>query len=366
MGKMNITSKISVIIPSLNPDEKLMRVIDGLESLGFDDIIVVNDGSKEENLCYFPNPSERKSCTLLTHEINRGKGAGLKTAFKYFIENRPDRIGVVTVDGDAQHNPEDVLSCCEKMIKTNTLVLGTRNFSLPHVPSRSRKGNRITSFVFHLCCGLKISDTQTGLRAIPSQYIKSLLAVSGERFEYETNVLLNMKTFNIPYSEQEIKTVYIQENQTSHFRPVVDSFRIYSLIIKFMASSIISSFVELIAFCLLETFLGNCVGRSSILLFTVCSRIISSIVNFTINRKSVFKNSACRQSLGKSILRYYLLALPIMLLSAFSVTLISHLLGDTVPIVTTLIKAVVDIVLFIVSFRIQREWVFSKKYTHKT
>ena len=101
-------SKISVVLPSLDPDEKLTAVIDGLLEYGFTDIILVNDGSKPENLHWFEdNAAAHPEIHLLHHPVNRGKGAALKTAFAWFLENRPDALGVVTVDGDNQHHPED-------------------------------------------------------------------------------------------------------------------------------------------------------------------------------------------------------------------------------------------------------------------
>ena len=206
-------SKISVILPSLDPDEKLNAVIDGLLEYGFSDIILVNDGSKPENLHYFTDAAQaHPEIHVLTHEVNRGKGAGLKTAFNYVLENRPDCLGVVTVDGDNQHHPEDTRACCEHMLETDRITLGCRDFSLPHVPPRSRFGNRTTSGVFKLFCGITLSDTQTGLRAFPRDTLELMAQVGGDRFEYETNVLLAMKTNGLPFDEVKIRTVYIEEN----------------------------------------------------------------------------------------------------------------------------------------------------------
>ena len=210
-------SKISVVLPSLDPDEKLNAVIDGLLEYGFSDIILVNDGSKPENLHYFTDAAQaHPEIHVLTHEVNRGKGAGLKTAFNYVLENRPDCLGVVTVDGDNQHHPEDTRACCEHMLETDRITLGCRDFSLPHVPPRSRFGNKTTSGVFKLFCGITLSDTQTGLRAFPRDTLELMAQVGGDRFEYETNVLLAMKTNDLPFDEVKIRTVYIEENKSSH------------------------------------------------------------------------------------------------------------------------------------------------------
>lgn len=228
---MQDLSKISVILPSLDPDEKLLRVIDGLLEYGFSDIILINDGSKPENLHYFDEASKNSQVTVLHHEVNRGKGAGLKTGFSYVLTHRPDTAGVVTVDGDDQHHPADTRSCCLRMMETSHAVLGVRDFNQPDVPMRSKKGNHITSFVFKLFVGMTISDTQTGLRALPSAYLKAMTEVSGDRFEYETNMLLAFKEQRIPFDEVKIRTVYIEENKSSHFRVVRDSWRIYKLIL---------------------------------------------------------------------------------------------------------------------------------------
>ncbi|MBQ8208634.1 MAG: bifunctional glycosyltransferase family 2/GtrA family protein [Clostridia bacterium] len=355
--------KITVIVPSLDPDEKLMKVIEELEKEGFDDIIVVNDGSHEEKLCNFPDPAEHPSCTVLTHPFNRGKGAALKTAFTYFLENRGDRLGVVTVDGDNQHLPKDVRACAEKMVETKDLVLGVRDFSLSHVPKRSRYGNRITSFVFRLCCGMKISDTQTGLRAFPKEILHAMCEISGDRFEYETNMLLGLREYGIKISEQPIETVYIEENQTSHFRPVRDSIRVYSLILKFIASSVISSVIDNLVFFLALTLLGAKFGVQTRLICFIIARAISSVTNFIINKKTVFKNS---DNIPKTIAKYYALAIPMLLIAEVGVGVIvknfgEAFLGISASVFTTAVKIVIELILFVLSFRIQREWVFSSK-----
>ena len=172
--------RVSVIIPSLNPDDKLLRTVEGLAAVGFDDIIVVNDGSDAVHEKPFEELSVKCGVTVLRHEVNRGKGRALKTAFEYCLQNRQDSCGVVTADGDNQHTPTDILACAKKMIELGEqIILGVRDFSQPDVPWKSRTGNRITSGVFKLACGMKISDTQTGLRAIPQKYLEVMTEVQG-------------------------------------------------------------------------------------------------------------------------------------------------------------------------------------------
>lgn len=361
---MSSLSQISVVLPSLDPDEKLLTVIDGLIAQGFDDIILVNDGSKPENMHYFETAAQNSCVQLLHHEVNRGKGAALKTAFTWFLENRPERMGVVTVDGDNQHHPEDTQACALHMLDTGKLTLGVRDFSLPHVPARSRSGNKITSLVFKIFVGMTISDTQTGLRAIGRKDLELLNTIAGDRFEYETNMLLAMKEHDIPFDEVKIRTVYIEENKSSHFRAVRDSWRIYKLILahffKYAISSVVSAVVDEGVFLLLSALLHP-LALAGVGLTAVCTfgaRLVSSLINFFMNHRLVFNSHV---PLGKAMLRYYALALPQllaqMLLTQGAISLFG--IADHQTLLRGLIYGIVMCVLFIASFMIQQRWVFS-------
>ena len=96
---MKDLSNISVVLPSLDPDEKLHAVIDGLLEYGFTDIILVNDGSKQENLHYFEEEAAAHPdiIHLLHHEVNKGKGAALKNAFNWFLKNRGTALGLASM-----------------------------------------------------------------------------------------------------------------------------------------------------------------------------------------------------------------------------------------------------------------------------
>ena len=120
---MSELTNISVVLPSLDPDEKLGNTISGLLEQGFTDIILVNDGSKPENLHYFEEAARDSRIQLLHHEINKGKGAALKTAFNWFLQNRPEGTVVVTVDGDGQHHPEDTKACAINTLKTGKILI---------------------------------------------------------------------------------------------------------------------------------------------------------------------------------------------------------------------------------------------------
>ncbi len=351
--------KVSVILPSLNPDEKLMQVVYGLINEGFNDIIIVNDGSNQEHINPFLEAEALDECTVLTHDENKGKGRALKTAFTYFLNNRKDYDGVVTVDGDNQHRPEDIKNCCKQMmLNPHCVILGARDFSQDNVPARSRFGNNVTSFIFKTAVGLKISDTQTGLRVIPREYIENFIAVRGERFEYETNMLLEMKTYNIPFKEEKIKTVYIEENKTSHFNPLKDSFKIYSLIFKFLLSSVFSTVLDLVLFTVLNTLVFSPLGAVARKALSVAlARIASSLCNFTLNRTKVFKNSG---NLKQTFIKYYILCGIQMLVSIGLLNFVTNIL-NTNKFFDTVVFACINVILYFISFQIQREWVFKNK-----
>lgn len=361
-------SKISVVLPSLDPDDKLLRTVEDLISHGFSDIILINDGSKPENLHFFETLAQRPEVHLLHHEVNRGKGAALKTAFGWFLENRPQSVGVITVDGDGQHHPEDTVACAKMLLSTGKVILGCRDFTLPQVPPRSRMGNRITCGVFKLLCGMTISDTQTGLRAIPTDAVRAFCQVKGDRFEYETNMLLAMKERGIPFGEVKIRTVYIEENKSSHFRAVRDSVRIYKLILahffRYTLASAASALVDIGLYSLLSWLLRNAGEWMLLVLPFVGARMVSSLFNFFVNKKLVFHSDSAT---GKTMLKYYMLAIPVLLLQVAltdGVYLLMHIQPQQV-FLRTLIYIVVMACLYIASFVIQQRWVFARQTDKK-
>lgn len=191
--------KVTAIVPSYKPDEKLAGVLRDLAAAGFERIIVVDDGSGPEYEAYFREAEGYPQCVLLRHEVNRGKGGALKTAFAWFLEHTGEDLGVVTVDGDGQHTAADALRCARELeAHPDSLVLGVRQFDGADVPLRSRIGNQATIWCFRVLCGVGVSDTQTGLRAIGTDFLRALCTVPGDRYEFETNMLLATSAWAFP------------------------------------------------------------------------------------------------------------------------------------------------------------------------
>ena len=230
--KADCRSCTAIVLPSLDPDVKFIKVLEGLLREGFEHIVVVDDGSCAERRHFFEEAAAMPTCTVLTHEVNKGKGRALKTAFGYVRDALPELLGVITIDGDGQHLLPDIIACGNRMLEEgNKIILGCRDFDLPGVPPRSVAGNKTTSRMFRLY-GITLSDTQTGLRAIPARFLSRFTAIEGERFEYETNMLLKMKRRGIGFLEQPIATVYEDENLGSHYNAVKDSWRIFKIMVK--------------------------------------------------------------------------------------------------------------------------------------
>ena len=224
-----------ILIPAYEPDEKLIYLVDDLLSLSFYKIIIVNDGSSKKCSYVFDKIKEAFNCMVIDHLENKGKGLALKTGMKEILRMDNDIIGCITVDADGQHLPKDILKMREALENNkHSLILGCRDFLSEKVPIKSKIGNVITRALFKSITRKYISDTQTGLRAIPKEYIERFCALCGDKYEFEINMLMDACRSNIDIQEIPIDTVYIDDNRSSHFKPFMDSFKICKEIFKFV------------------------------------------------------------------------------------------------------------------------------------
>ena len=343
-----------IIIPAYEPDDKLIGLMDNLASAGLSPIVVVNDGSDRSAYGRIFDEVSARGAVVLDHAVNMGKGRALKTAFNYCLNEYPDMAGVITADSDGQHTASDIKKCMDALVQNpEKLVLGVRDFDESGIPARSVFGNKTTSRVMKFLTGMSISDTQTGLRGISAEFMKYLLTEKGERFEFETNMLLATKDLGIDILEVPIKTIYLEENKSSHFNPIKDSIRIYAVFLKFMFSSLSSSVVDIALFSVFCAVFRNVpVAIGYIMLSTILARVISATYNFLINYKVVFKSGS---NSAKAAFKYILLALFIMLSSGALVSFLHGLIPASPEFV---VKIPVDCLLFLVSFFVQREIVY--------
>lgn len=361
---------IAIVIPALDPDPRMVDLVRELHLAGYMNIILVDDGSILENRRYFKECKDQYGCRVIRHIVNFGKGMALKSAFNYILKECPELVGAVTVDCDGQHILADIDTCARLTFEhPDRLILGCRQFDDPSIPWRSRFGNKCTRKLIHLLCGIRVSDTQTGLRGLPVPLIKDYFAnTKGERFEYEMNMLIAARDNHIPVHEFPIHTIYLEGNESSHFNPFLDSIRIYKVFLKFMLSSLSSFIIDIALFYLLGYALRpfipddmlifpNAVfgGYLLTLVRTVISRLVSSLYNFFMNKNQVFKNDSKSPVI---FVKYYTLCILQLILSWL---LVDHLLGFIVY--RTVRKCIIDTILFTLSFQIQREWVFKSSRT---
>lgn len=343
---------VAIVIPSLNPTYHLLELLRAVRTeVPEAGIIIVNDGSTPSCDEIFHQAESNYNSQILIHEKNKGKGAALKTAFEYIVKSMPETEYIVTIDSDGQHQCADMIKCIEASRQhSDTLILGARHFD-ENVPKRSQFGNVLTRNIFRLTTGEKLSDTQTGLRAMPRSFLEPFLQVDGNRFDYEMNMLMETKNRRWNIHSVPIQTVYIEDNASSNFRVIRDSITIYWVFVKYVLSSVSSFLLDVTAYAVFIRLLAN-TSLSSIMVSSVLARVISSLFNYFVNRELVFKGRS-----KHSFFKYFGLVIAQITASGTLVYLF-HLVLPFIS--TVIIKICVDGILFLVSYFIQKNFIFKR------
>lgn len=346
---MSNKPRIAVLIPAYKPDERLITLTQELLESKLD-VMLVDDGGQKAFEHIF-EACRALGAKVAVHAVNMGKGRALKTGINACLLEWPDLFGVVTADADGQHTPKDILRLIDALYEhPDKLVLGSREFT-GDVPFKSRWGNRITRTVYTLVSGVHVGDTQTGLRALPRCALEAMAKIDGERYEYEMNVLLKLRDMQLGVFEVPIETIYIDDNAGSHFNPVRDAARIYLVIFKHLFTYFFSSGFSTIVDYVLYWLLWRGLGLSGFVSYAL-ARVVSSQVNYRLNKHTVFSERGGRYSMVK----YYALA---VVQGALGAALVQFL-PTVVPLSAGIIKIPVDITLFCISYVIQRDYVFDK------
>ncbi|WP_325228504.1 bifunctional glycosyltransferase family 2/GtrA family protein [Oscillibacter sp.] len=331
-------ARLGVLIPAYEPGRGLSGLVRQLREAGLP-VVVVNDGSSAAAEPVF---QDLGSAVVLRHEKNRGKGRALKTGIAYLAAR--GFVGVVPPSGYGQHRRAHILGGAEALglppPHQGRLILGARDVS--RMPPRSRTGNGLTRALFRLLYGIRLRDTQTGLRGIPltERSLPGLLELPGEGYEYEMEMLAQSAAlFPAGVEELEIQTIYSEDSDNaSHFRPLRDGMRIYSVLFRrfprFLLSSLLAFLVDYLAFNLLYYLV---LGRS--VPAAVLARVVSGTVNYNVNRHMVFGGA---YHLGG----YLKILIPILLANCG----LMYLLVDCLGLPAFLIKPLVDGGLYAVSF----------------
>ena len=356
MGNDALDRPLTILIPAYNPDEKLLALLPKLKER-FEHIVLVNDGSTTGKEVF--EKAAPLVDTVLVHEKNRGKGAALKTGFAH-IGNATD---IITADADGQHTPEDIAKVAEGLRShRDGLVLGVRSFS-GKVPLRSRFGNWWTRWFFFLMTGLMVRDTQTGLRGIPAALVPRIAKIPGERYEYEMAMLADAKRHPSRPLQVPIETVYLDENATSHFHPVLDAIRIYRSLFQFCISSVLSFLIDNGVFAAVIWVMAakDTPRRDDVLVALVAARLISSHFNYFYNRFVVFRRGdGERAGAHRSYYGYFGLVLAVGAAS-YALTEGCSALLDVQGVAITIVKIVADTVLFVASYLVQKKFIFARR-----
>lgn len=341
-------SELIALIPAYQPANQLLSLLEEAKKDEFQ-ILIVDDGS--DGISHQILQSAAQYGLVLRHAQNKGKGQAIKTGLLYIREHYPKDCTIVTMDADGQHQVKDAKKI-GKIAQDNpgTLVLGSRRLK-ECVPFRSRFGNTVTRFVYRISTGQRVWDTQTGLRAFSSELIPLFLGIPGERYEYEMNVLLSCSRLDVPILEENINTIYIGGNASSHFDTVKDSWRVYKEILRFSAASLISFLLDYGLYSFLTLWTSSLDSMTSILISNLGARIVSASVNYTINRKLVFQSNA---HIARSVGQYALLAMGVLAGN----TIVLGFLADYLSIDRYVAKLITELLFFWFSWLVQRKIIF--------
>lgn len=333
--------KTLVLIPAYQPEEVLITLTEQLKAKDVD-VAVVNDGSSSDKKSVFDGVSAAGG-VVLGYETNHGKGYALKYGINWAWENGYKIL--VTADADGQHTVEDIVNIGKKTDENlGRLILGSRNKD--EMPPKSRIGNTLTCWLFHALKGVKISDTQTGLRGITltEDSVAKLVSLEGDRYEYETNMLIESPKIFTEIKEVPIQTVYEPGNPTSHFRPIKDGMRIYRLLFRQFPVFALASFMSFIVDYLLFNLSFYKIGMT-VVAATVAARIISGVFNFMLNKYVVFKGAGKYYTLW----RYALLAIGVLVINCALIWLMT----DVLHIAAWFAKIIVELTVYFINFFIQ-------------
>ena len=344
-----------IIIPTLNPNSKIIDLVKALKEEGFNMFVIVDDGSKKECTEIFSN-LESLGCKIAHHMVNEGKGKAIKTGIDAAVNNFQNFIGFITVDGDYQHLPKDVKKIAEKIEEHNDkIILGERSFKDTKVPIKSRIGNSFSTMFFKLQNGVYIKDTQTGLRGIPVKFKDFAMQVEGNRYEYEMNFLREAVANKIEFEMIDIETVYDDNNVGTHFRPLKDAYLIYKEPIRFAFIAIMSSVIDILLFTILHNVFSallltvinlNMISGIS----NVIARLVSGLFNFTMNKKFAFESKG---NTKKQFIQYTSLFIAVLCTSTILVSLASNL-----PINITISKIIIDFIIFFTNYFVEKRVIF--------
>jgi glycosyltransferase involved in cell wall biosynthesis len=202
MIKMKTNKKIFFVIPAYNEEKSIGRVVDELKKAGYDNIIVIDDGSRDRT----SNEAKKRKVISLKHVINRGQGAALKTGIDCALKNGADII--VTFDSDGQHRIEDLDAMLKPVVSGEVdVTLGSRFLKKTDMPLGRKillKGSVLIQWVFY---GVKLSDAHNGYRVL-SRKAAEQIRIDSDWMEHAYEIVEEIVKKKISYREIPVEIRY--------------------------------------------------------------------------------------------------------------------------------------------------------------
>ena len=220
----SVDGRYCVVIPAFQASATIGQLVHQVKLKGFP-VVVVDDGSHDQTAAV----AAKAGALVISHLRNRGKGRALRTGFDYALRERYD--GVVTMDGDGQHDPEDIPQLIRAgEVQHAGLVLGNRMRSGGPMPPVRRITNEVMSGIISAVARQPIPDSQCGFRFIHRSVLENI-SLRTDRFEIETEIVLSAAARRWKIISVPVRSIY-QEDHQSHVRPVRDTFRFAGVILR--------------------------------------------------------------------------------------------------------------------------------------
>ena len=211
--------RICIVIPVHNEAQTIGTVVTKIRSRGLD-VLVIDDGSIDSSVAI----AQEKGAVVLLNAMRQGKGKTLQRGFKEALGQGYD--GVITMDGDGQHAPEDLEIFMAKIQQNPmSIVTGSRMENPQGMPFVRFLTNRFMSWLISLICKQRIPDTQCGYRYIPRVVLEKIPLTCCD-FEIETEVLIKASRLGVKIFSVPVKTIYGQEE--SKINPFRDTIRFFA------------------------------------------------------------------------------------------------------------------------------------------
>jgi glycosyltransferase involved in cell wall biosynthesis len=218
--------RVAVVIPAYNEAATIRDVVTRTLAQ-CSRIVVVDDGSSDDTVARLAG----LGVTVLRHEVNRGKAAALCSGFERALVDGID--AVITLDGDAQHRPEDIprlIAAAEQF--PDSIVIGSRLANGVAFPKNRYYANCTASFWISWAAGYRILDSQSGFRLYPASLLRrlSLPHDRAHGFVFESEVLIEAARLGVQSESIPIEAIYAPQARPSHFRSVLDVLRITRMV----------------------------------------------------------------------------------------------------------------------------------------